>query len=314
MRSLLCFFLLFPFAAFARVMPASENGMPKSPPEVRVVRGEPAVAVWPRTPFQGAVLVVDVAGATAATGKFGKQPLRFYRLDESTLRGLAPVPDDAPTGTATLALTLEVPGRKKPVVRKVPLVVRGLAFEKDKLSVDPRFLKPPPEVLPQIEADKKAVAAVWARGSPDAPLFTGAFQIPREDRTTAPFGTRRVYNGQTRSVHQGWDIDGEVGDPILCDNDGVVAMTRELYYSGGTMFIDHGAGVYSVYFHMSEFAVKEGDRVTKGQLCGKVGQSGRVTGPHLHWAAKVGGVYVHPGSLLLIDWTRSMIPAAGGAK
>jgi murein DD-endopeptidase MepM/ murein hydrolase activator NlpD len=266
-----------------------------------------AIGVWPARPFQGALVVVDVAaaGLGAAAGTLRGAKVAFHAVGEGVLRGLAPIPDGAVPGKAPLKLTLTVNGRR--VRRTVPLTIEAVAFEKDRLSVDPRFIKPPPEAQAQIAADREATAAMWKRGSTAEPRFRGPFVKPREDRTTAPYGTRRVYNGRTRSVHGGWDIDGEVGDDVLCANDGVVALARDMYHSGGTLFLDHGAGIYTAYFHLSAIAVKQGEDVKRGQVCAKVGETGRVTGPHLHWGFKLGGHYLHPGALLLFPWEKPMV-------
>jgi murein DD-endopeptidase MepM/ murein hydrolase activator NlpD len=276
-----------------------------------------AIGVWPAAPFQGAVVVVDVAapGIHDARGKFAGQALRFYRLDRGTLRGIAPVLNDAPAGPAALALEVELGAgaARRQVSREIPLGVAAVGFERDELHVDPRFTQLSREAKRQIAADRRRLAALWKRGSPERPLFRENFLKPREDRTTAPYGTRRTFNGKVRSVHAGWDIGGEIGAPVRCANDGVVRLARDLYYSGGTLIVDHGAGIYSVYFHLSGFLVKEGQRVKRGEPCARVGQSGRVTGPHLHFGAKVGGNYVHPEALLRFDFARPLALFPGGA-
>jgi len=272
-----------------------------------------AVGVWPAQPYQGALLVVDVAAPaeiTSATGTFLGRKLIWHRLDDRTWRGMGPVADDAKTGAATLRV--EVRTAQGRFTREAKLEVLPLAFDTDELRVDSKFTRLSAAAQKQVAADRAAMAAMWKKGSTAAPP-RARFLLPREDRTTAPYGTRRTYNGVTKSVHQGWDIDGEVGEEIRAPAAGIVTMVRDQYYSGGTLFVDHGGGLYTGYFHMDSFAVQEGDRVEAGRLLGTVGKSGRVTGPHLHWAAKIGGRYIHPASLLLFDFATPMVRPPGEA-
>lgn len=272
-----------------------------------------SVGIWPGRPYQGALLVVDVAAPApiaSAEGSFQGHDLIWHQLDEKTWRAMGPVAHDAKTGTFPLSLRVVQQGGKA-VSRQVDLEVLPLDWDTDELTVDPKFTKLSEAARRQVAADRKALRAMWKRGSRAAFLGRGNFELPRQDRTTAPFGTRRTYNGITRSVHEGWDIDGEVGAEIRAPNDGVVTMARDLYYSGGTLFLDHGGGLYTAYFHMDSFAVREGQEVKAGDLLGTVGATGRVTGPHLHWSARIGGKYIHPASLLLFDFTRPMVRPAG---
>ncbi len=278
-----------------------------------------AVGVWPAQPYQGALLVVDVAAPApiaSATGTFLGTKLTWHRLADGTWRGMGPVPNRAPTGPAKLALQVKTEGNAKKIARTIDLDVQPLDFETDELTVDSKFTQISKKARTQIAKDRKLVSAMWKKGSAPEALFRGNFVLPRTDRTTAPYGTRRTYNGLTKSVHEGWDIDGNVGDEIRSPQAGVVTMASNLYYSGGTLYVDHGGGLYTAYFHMTDFAVKVGDRVEPGQLLGTVGKSGRVTGPHLHWAAKIGGHYIHPASLLLFDFTKPMVqkPAAPASE
>jgi murein DD-endopeptidase MepM/ murein hydrolase activator NlpD len=118
-----------------------------------------------------------------------------------------------------------------------------------------------------------------------------------------------MFNGQLRSRHWGLDIDGRLGDPILAMGDGTVVMVAERYYSGGTLVIDHGLRLFSLYFHLSEFAVKPGERVARGQLIGRVGSTGRSTGPHLHLTTKLEDRSFDPTALLEMDLREDDDPA-----
>ena len=302
---------------------ATATGLPAGPFEAAVLAlPEPApvnVGIFPSRPFQGALVIIDVAGTDEVQkirGKLGEKTIRWHKRGKKLWRGLAPAPDDLPAGTIRLSLEIEgrepnpaKPGKtrtfQKPLRWELPF--DAVAFDSDELKVNPRFTKIPPEAKEKIAADKLALGEMWKKGSAPQPLFRKNFQKPRDDRTTAPYGTRRVFNGTQKSVHYGWDIDGNTGDPVACDNDGIVMLARDLYYSGNSLFLDHGGGLYTCYFHLDSITVAEGETVKRGQLCGKVGKTGRVTGPHLHWGLKLGGAYLHPELLLRFDWEKHLV-------
>jgi murein DD-endopeptidase MepM/ murein hydrolase activator NlpD len=118
--------------------------------------------------------------------------------------------------------------------------------------------------------------------------------MPMDSKITSDFGNARVFNGSLKSYHSGTDFRAKVGTPVKSVNDGVVVLAKDRFYAGGSVIVDHGEGVYSCYYHMSKYEVKEGDFVKKGQLLGLSGVSGRVTGPHLHFSMRVSGVQVDP--------------------
>lgn len=272
------------------------------------------VGIFPDRPFQGGLLIVDVytkKERPKPQGQLVGQELHWHRLSPQIWRGLAPIPDHAPAGPASLELILPAGDGAGVVSRSIALDVEAIDFDSSQLRVSGKYTAPPAADQERIAKDRADLAAMWERGSSEEALFTELFSMPREDRTTAPYGTRRVFNGKTQTVHYGWDIRGGVGDEVLAPNDGIVTMASDLFYSGGTIFLDHGGGLYTGYFHLSRFDVSPGERVRKGQLIGLVGASGRVTGPHLHWAAKIGGHYIHPGSLLGFDFSRPMVGERG---
>lgn len=180
-------------------------------------------------------------------------------------------------------------GKKNSSTRMVtPVKVKWI---EQQLSVEPKFVTPPKDALAQIEKDRARSGAVLAAISP-APTWKLPFLRPVKGTVSNSFAGRRVFNGQPRSPHTGTDLRGPTGTPILAVADGVVVLAEAQYYSGNAVFIDHGQGVVSMYGHLSAFAVKKGDKVKRGQLIGKVGATGRVTGPHLHSSLFVQGVAV----------------------
>lgn len=120
------------------------------------------------------------------------------------------------------------------------------------------------------------------------------FILPLDSVVTSEFGKARVYNNKLKGYHGGTDYRAKVGTPIKASNDGVVVLVKNRFYAGGSIVIDHGRGIYTCYYHLSKFDAKQGQRVKKGEIIGLSGKSGRVTGPHLHFGVRVGGVQVDP--------------------
>lgn len=124
------------------------------------------------------------------------------------------------------------------------------------------------------------------------------FIVPLDSKITSDFGKARVYNGTLKTYHSGTDFRAPEGTEIVATNDGIIVLAKDRFYSGNSVIIDHGHGIYTCYYHLSEFRVKKGDLVKKGEVLGLSGSTGRVTGPHLHLSARVGGVQVDPLQLI----------------
>jgi murein DD-endopeptidase MepM/ murein hydrolase activator NlpD len=168
------------------------------------------------------------------------------------------------------------------------------------LIVAPKFVEPDPEALQQIKAEQALKDKVFA-ASVAEPLWTGSFRAPVTAPPTDSFGTRRVFNGKLASVHKGMDFHAATGTPVRAGNSGVVVLARPLYYEGNCVAIDHGLGLFTLYLHLSRIDVKEGQRVATGDRLGLSGATGRVTGPHLHWAVRWQSAYLDPAKLLKLD-------------
>ena len=170
-------------------------------------------------------------------------------------------------------------------------------FPQQKLSVNPAYVEPPESEKERIARDREKVAAVWA-APPTPRLWDRGFVLPVEATPRENFGARRVFNGKTQSRHAGADLVAAAGTPIEAPAPGTVRLAEDLYFSGGTVIVDHGADLFTTYFHMSRIDVKPGDRVRTGDVLGAVGATGRATGPHLHWGARLNGARVNPLDLL----------------
>jgi murein DD-endopeptidase MepM/ murein hydrolase activator NlpD len=183
--------------------------------------------------------------------------------------------------------------RKFSVARaKYPLI-------KVELTVEKKFTEPTPEQLAQIEEAQKVKKDYLNRVTSDRE-WSGKFIAPAQAAISDVFGSQRIFNGKTQSPHQGLDFRVPTGTPVAAMNDGTVLLARFLYYEGNFVVIDHGQGLLTLYLHLSEFKVKEGDTVKRGQEIGLSGGTGRATGPHLHVAVRWQGTYLDPARLMLL--------------
>ena len=178
---------------------------------------------------------------------------------------------------------------------------RVVLFDKKRpvqaLRVDKKYVDPPAEVQERIRRDREKAGKALGNYSPKR-LWTAPFARPVPGGVSSRFGLRRVFNDQPRGVHRGLDLRGAEGTPILACADGRVVLADDLYFSGNAVYIDHGQGVFTSDLHMSRILVRPGDVVRRGQVIGKVGSTGRVTGPHLHLSLIVLGQAVDPEPLL----------------
>ena len=176
-------------------------------------------------------------------------------------------------------------------------------FATESLKVAPNFVEPNPEQVARAEAERQRLRAIFATITPER-LWDGSFRYPLAGVTTGGnFGKRRILNGQAGSPHGGVDFPAPAGTPVYAAQRGRVVLAEPLYFSGNTVVLDHGLGLYTFYGHFESIAVQAGDLVDTGALLGKVGATGRVTGPHLHWAATVNRARTNPLQLISLLWT-----------
>jgi len=175
-------------------------------------------------------------------------------------------------------------------------------YNHTELSVAPELGSPPtPEQQARRNREHAMAAEVSARAHRTPRLWTNDVIMPRDSRVTSTFGDGRVFNGQVSSRHTGLDLRGAPGDTVLAPTRGVVAMVEQFELAGNNVYINHGGGLVSAYFHLSEQLVQPGDTVRAGTPIGRVGATGRVTGPHLHWVVRYGRTSVDPRSLIAVS-------------
>ncbi len=270
------------------------------------------VHITPPQPSQGELVVIELlhgAPGTQAYGSFNGMPLRFFADGHGRMRALAAVALQQPAGEVPLLVTIKSPGAD-PIDLKQSVPVRAGTFGTEKISVDTKYISPPKEVTVRIKRESALLDKIY-QSAPTERQWRGDFSPPSDAPVGSAFGLRRMFNGIQNSRHWGVDISANLGDPVAAVNDGTVVMAMDLYYSGGTVIVDHGLKLYSLYFHLSKFEVAVGQKVSKGQLIARVGASGRATGPHLHLSTRLDKILFDPETLLHFNFEEKGRPAPG---
>ncbi len=249
-------------------------------------------------PGEVVVLNVRIDGPTAslAATAFGKE-LRFFPAGPANVSS-ALVGIDLTVDPGAYPVVVRTEGRDGVVdERTYTLDVEPKQFATRELTVNPNFVNPPAEVIDRIQREAARLNAIFPVASPDR-LWSGGFLRPVPGEATSAFGRRSVFNGQPRSPHSGADFRAAEGTPIRAPNNGVVVLAADTYFSGNVVILDHGWGLYSYFAHLSAIDVAEGDSVSQADVVGKVGATGRVTGPHLHWTVRLNNARVDPVALM----------------
>ena len=252
-----------------------------------------AVSFAPSVIRSGDVALVEVVASRddVFTASVFDRPLLFeYDEEARRWRALLGVDLDTKPGT----YPLHIVRRAGATVRSLKIVARR--FRVRHLRVSPEFVDPPEAAVQQIKRDAERLAAIYARRTRRA--WSDPFVRPVDGPASSNFGTRSYYNGARRSPHAGVDFAGETGTPVRASNAGTVAHAGAMYFTGNTVIIDHGAGLFSVFAHLSEINTAEGEPVRPDTIIGLVGATGRVTAPHLHWSVRLDGARVDPLSLM----------------
>lgn len=286
-----------------------------------------AVVTWhPKPAVAGAVVELFVMGTAvspagggllAVRGRLAGEPLHFELGEDGVYRALGGIAlgagreqdlllqlsyGDGRVEERTVVLELDGLPAEEPAARSVAGAAAsgaGTARPPERLQVAQQFMERAEETAAaRIRAEGALVAEATRRAHNSPRLWEGDFVRPRESRITSPFGRTRVYNDARRSVHMGVDFAGAVGTPVRATNRGVVMLIGDLFYAGTAIYLDHGAGLVTGYFHLSAIDVAVGDTVATGQVIGRVGVTGQVTGPHLHWMARYGRITFDPLTLL----------------
>lgn len=293
------------------IVPAQSPEVTLTPAIVEV--GSPEL-IRVRLPMSSGPGAATQNGATvdpSLEGAWLNHKLQFFRgRDGQSLYALAGVDVKAAAGPSTLRIIVHTaagPAPGSPPLAGDHLIdlsrtiqILPAHYRTGTLTVAPNFVEPGPDELTRINAEVELKSKVFA-ASASQPLWSGDFRAPVHAPPTDSFGTRRTFNGKLASVHEGMDFRAPIGTPVRAGNSGVVVLAQSLYYEGNCVAIDHGLGLYTISMHLSRIDVRVGDRVIAGQLIGLSGATGRVTGPHLHWAVRWQNAYLDPAKLLRMD-------------
>ena len=243
------------------------------------------------------IKVIPNLEIVAVSGTFIGKRLKFIK-EGTNFIALSGIPLDTSPGDYHLYLSAILENGFV-LKRRIPIRIREVSFPSEKLAVDPRFIKLSAEDLARVREESKLLKKVYRTSSP-TPFWRGRFILPVESEVISSFGVRRMFNGELRGRHYGVDLRAPTGTKIRAGNSGKVVLARNLFFGGNTVIIDHGEGLFTIYCHLSRILISEGEMVEKGEIIGLSGMTGRVTGPHLHFGAKVAGIRVDPLSLLFL--------------
>jgi murein DD-endopeptidase MepM/ murein hydrolase activator NlpD len=285
---------------------------------VPLVAGAQRLTISPARPQPGAVvnLALTTTNQTDAIvsvhGTLAGEPLHFI-ASNAAWRAIGGIPVDATGALIATAVVRRSSGKTETVKARVVLP-KLPPPPAQPLAVDNRFTQPLDSATQARIARENALAReIGKRAHDSAPMWRSAFLRPRSSIVTSEFGSGRLFNGQLTARHLGVDFRGAIGEPVRASNRGVVALVGNFFLAGNVVYIDHGGGVVTAYFHLSKTLVAEGDTVSRGQEIGLVGNTGRVTGPHLHWAARYGEITVNPLDLVKLDRRSYASSSAGGS-
>ena len=264
--------------------------------------GSQALTLTPAFVEAGSPELIRVEAPPSAQleGEWLGRKLQFFRSrDGRAWFALAGVDVEAPVGPSDLKVSVRLAGGE---VRELSRTVEihPAHYRTEAFNVPPKFVQPGPEALKEIEAQRLLKARVFGASAPQ-PEWTGNFRAPVAAAPTDSFGVRRMFNGKLASIHTGMDFRAHMGTVVRAANSGTVVLARPLYYEGNCVIIDHGLGLFTLSMHFSRIDVKEGQHVVQGQPLGLSGATGRVTGPHLHWAVRWQGANLDPAKLLRLN-------------
>lgn len=247
---------------------------------------------------QGDIVLVKVrvSGASSLTGEFHNNPVFFSKTEnDDSFTGIVGIDMTLSPGTSYLSVN-GVDGENN-ITARIELDVKKRTYEVEKLSLPGKMVELDKESEERAEREAKDLKSVWENVSGER-FWEGEFALPVNGALVPNFGKKRVLNGKEKSPHNGIDISAPEGREVVCPNNGRVVFSAEHFFGGKTLVIDHGQGLFTTYLHLSKMSVKEGDIITRGDVIGLVGKTGRSTGPHLHWSARLNKARVDPLKLL----------------
>ncbi|OGB92018.1 MAG: hypothetical protein A2Z31_01625, partial [candidate division NC10 bacterium RBG_16_65_8] len=260
-----------------------------------------ALRATPERVKQGGIATLRIAGDLSPERfrlRVGSReiPMDFWKKEGPRLVRIG-VDLEQPPGPLDAVLE-ETTTMGRPASAKARLLVLDAGYPVQRLSVPRSFTEMDAATLERVAREKAILDRLWETATP-TPLWRTPFRTPLESTARGSgFGLRRIINGEPRAPHTGMDFSAPAGTPVLAANAGVVALAEEHFFAGKSLVLDHGEGLYTMYFHLEDSLVRPGQRVAQGALIGWVGSTGRATGPHLHWGARLYGARIDPEELL----------------
>jgi murein DD-endopeptidase MepM/ murein hydrolase activator NlpD len=251
---------------------------------------QPEIILEPNTPGPGDIMTVTVKGADAPVeGKFGDKKI-YFNPSKDSFKAVLGI--DLFTEPGTYNLDISINGT---VLSRAVTVIKK-AYPVQKLTLPKEMVELSPENEARVEREQLKMAAIWPNET--GRVWDGDFINPREGEIVTTFGVRRVINKIPKSPHSGVDVEAEEGEEVHAPNNGVAVLIDEQFYSGKSLILDHGQGIYTMFFHLSKILVTPGQQVKRGDVIALVGSTGRSTGAHLHWGVRMQGARVDPLELI----------------
>ena len=270
--------------------------------------GSVRVSVTPPSPQPGDVVLLQVTGAPPEVrGEWDGRPLALFPTGQG-VAALIGIDLDVRPGPIGWRVTRPSAAKNGGALAAGAVTVRSRTFPTQQLTLPKGMVDLDAATLARVDTERGELKSALAAGASER-LWRGPFRTPVEGgQPTGGFGLRRLINGQPRSPHTGYDWAAPVGTPVLAANAGRAALVTEHFFAGRNVVLDHGLGLFTFYYHLTETRVLVGELVAAGQVIGTVGATGRVTGPHLHFAAQLNGARVDPEALLRLVPPEESVP------
>ena len=248
---------------------------------------------------QGEVVQITLTGledGSEVKGLWQSQPLEFFEVKEKEYRSLLGIDFRLTPGTYPLEVEVDSP-KNSPTTYRTSIEVAKKEFGEQSLTLPENMVTLDAKTLKRVRKEAAEFKKLWDVHTPKK-YWYGNFVLPLPGKLSTPFGLGRILNGEPRSPHSGVDLRAKLGEPVRAANHGRIVLVGDFFFHGKAVVIDHGWGLYTMYFHLSKVNVSEGDFVGKGYVIGLAGSTGRATGPHLHWGVRLEGARVDPFALM----------------
>jgi murein DD-endopeptidase MepM/ murein hydrolase activator NlpD len=244
------------------------------------------------------ILLTGPAKGSKIEGYWQGQPLEFFEVQEREYESLLGVDFRMTPGTYPLEVQV-INTDNTPSTYRANIEVREEKFGVQRLTLPQNMVTLDADTLKRVRKEAAKFRKLWSIHTPRR-YWHGNFVRPLPGKLSTPFGLRRILNGEPRSPHSGVDLRATLGEPVKAANHGRIVLVGNFFFHGKAVVIDHGWGLYTMYFHLSEVDVAEGDLVGKSYVIGLAGSTGRATGPHLHWGVRLGGARIDPFALMRV--------------